>query len=101
MRRLLLAVSLVLAATAALAQNRSAELDKAYEEARAAHLALKEAESRRDQGVESQPGERIGSAAGGSRPTDSYLARQALLEQEVEIARRRYEAAVKRWNEHK
>lgn len=83
-------------------QNRSAELDKAYEETRAAYLALKDAEQRRDQGIESQPGERQGTAAGGaSRPTEAYFARQALLEQEVELARKRYEAAVKRWNDLK
>jgi hypothetical protein len=98
---LLLSAALLLA-TPAFAQNRSAELDKAYEEARAAYLALKDAELRRDQGIESQPGERLGTAAGGgSRPTEAYFARQALLEQEVEAARRRYEAAVKRWNDLK
>ena len=47
-------------------------------------------------------GERLGTAAGGaSRPTEQYWARQALLEQEVELARRRYEAAQKRWNDLK
>ena len=81
--------------------NRTAELDKAVEDARAAYLALQEAEKRRDAGIESQPGERQGSAAGGSRPTDQYFGRQAQLEQEVEFARRRYEAAVKRWNDLK
>lgn len=55
MTRLLLALSL-LAATCAAAQNRSAELDKAYEEARAAYNALRDAERRRDEGLESQPG---------------------------------------------
>jgi hypothetical protein len=100
MKRLIVFLAL-LAAGAAAAQDRSAQLDKAYEEARAAHNALKEAEARRDKGVESQPGERAGSAAGGSRPTENYFARQALLEQEVELARRRYDAAMKRWNELK
>ena len=84
------------------AQDRSSELDKAYEETRAAYLALKEAEKRRDQGVDSQAGERLGTAGGGaSRPTEQYWARQALLEQELELARRRYEAAQKRWNDLK
>ena len=81
--------------------DRSAALDKAVEEARAAYLALQEAEKRRDAGVESQAGERTGSAAGGSRPNDQYIGRQAQLEQEVEFARRRYEAAAKRWNDLK
>ena len=86
---------------AASAQNRSAELDKAYDEARAAYNALQEAEARRDRGVESLPGERQGSAAGGSRPTGNYFARQAILEQQVELARQRYETAMKRWNDLK
>ena len=81
--------------------SRTAELDKAVEDARAAYLALQEAEKRRDAGIESQPGERQGSAAGGSRPNEQYFGRQAQLEQEVEFARRRYEAAVKRWNDLK
>ena len=52
--------------------------------------------------VESLPGERTGSAAGGgSRPNENYFARQAILEQEVESARKRYEAALKRWNDLK
>jgi type II secretory pathway pseudopilin PulG len=85
----------------ALAQDRTAELDKAVEEARTAYLALQEAEKRRDQGIESQAGERQGSAGGGSRPNDAYFGRQAQLEQEVELARKRYEAAQKRWNDLK
>jgi hypothetical protein len=97
----LVALALLLYAAGAAAQNRSAELDKAYEDARAAYAALKDAEARRDRGAESQPGERQSSAAGGSRPTENYFARQAILEQEVEIARRRYEAASKHWNDLK
>ena len=100
MKRWLLLICL-LAAGAVAAQDRSAELDKAYEEARAAHEALKAAQSRRDEGVESEPGERIGTAAGGSRPTESYFARQAILEHELEAARRRYDAAIERWNDLK
>jgi hypothetical protein len=98
----LLAVALITTSSLVLAQNRSAELDKAYEETRAAYLALKEAEKRRDEGVTPEAGERLGTAAGGaSRPSDQYFARQAQLEQEVELARRRYEAAQKRWNDLK
>jgi Ni/Co efflux regulator RcnB len=102
MKRLLLALLLAAFSSVVAAQaNRTAELDKAVEDARAAYLVLQEAEKRRDAGVESQPGERQGSAAGGSRPNDQYFGRQAQLEQEVEFARRRYEAAVKRWNDLK
>ena len=83
-------------------QNRSAELDKAYEETRAAYLALQEAERRRDAGVTPEPGERSGTAGGGaSRPNEQYFGRQAQLEHEVELARKRYEAAAKRWNDLK
>ena len=89
-------------ATPLLAQNRTAELDKAYEETRAAYLALQEAEKRRDAGIASEPGERSGTAAGGaSRPNEQYFARQSQLEQEVELARKRYEAAAKHWNDLK
>jgi hypothetical protein len=106
MRRLIFTIAVCAAcafSTSILAQNRSAELDKAYEEARAAYLALKDAEQRRDQGVEPLPGERLGTAAagGGSRPSEQYFGRQAQLEQEVELARKRYEAAQKRWNDLK
>ena len=96
-----LTLALFLWSAGAAAQNRSAELDKAYEEARAAYNAVQEAEARRDRGAESLPGERQSSAAGGSRPTENYFARQAILEQEVELARRRYDAAMKRWNDLK
>jgi len=100
MKRWLLAL-MFLAATSVAAQNRTAELDKAYEEARAAYTAYQQALARRDQGIESQPGERQASAAGGSRPNENYFARQAILEQEVELARKRYDAAMKRWNDLK
>lgn len=96
-----LSLALCLFAVGASAQNRSAELDKAYEEARAAYNALQEVEARRDRGVDSLPGERQSSAAGGSRPTENYFARQAILEQQVELARQRYQAAMKRWNDLK
>ena len=91
----------LLLAVSAHAQDRVKELDKAYEEARAAHFALREAEARRDQGIEPQAGEVQGTASGGTRPTEQYRGRQLMLEQEVELARRRYEAALKRWNDLK
>lgn len=100
MKRFVL-LSLLAAAMPLAAQNRSADLDKAYEEARAAYNAYQQALARRDQGVESQPGERTASAAGGSRPNENYFARQAIVEQQVELARQRYEAAMKRWNDLK
>jgi len=92
--------ALAILGTAA-AQNRPSELDKAYEEARAAAIALKDAEARRDQGIEPQEGERMGTSSGGTRATPQYLGRQQLLEHEADMARRRYEAALKRWNDLK
>jgi len=100
MKRFVLWSLLALAMPVA-AQNRTADLDKAYQEARTAYNEWQSAIARRDQGVESQAGERIGSAAGGSRPNENYFARQAILEQQVELARQRYEAAMKRWNDLK
>jgi len=98
----LIAVALITTSSLALAQNRSAELDKAVEEARTAYLALEQAEQRRDEGIAPEAGERLGTAGGGaSRPGEQYFARQAQLEQEVELARKRYEAAQKRWNDLK
>jgi hypothetical protein len=102
MRAVLIFVFLAaLGASAAAQSNRSAELDKAVEEARQAYLALQEAERRRDAGIAPEPGDRQGSAAGGTRPTEQYFARQAQAEMEVEMARKRYEAAQKRWNDLK
>jgi hypothetical protein len=42
-----------------------------------------------------------GTASGGTRPGEQYRGRQMLLEQEVELARKRYDAALKRWNDLK
>jgi len=83
------------------APNRTAELDKAYEEVRTAYTALQAAEARRDQGIESQPGERTGTVSGASRPNENYFARQAVIDLDVENARKRYDAALKRWNDLK
>ena len=101
MKRLLLCT--LLACSAAYAQapsDRSAQLEQAYQEARAAAVALEQAIQRRDEGAESQSGERS-AVAGGSRPNENYFARQALLEQEVMLAQKRYDAAVRRWSDLK
>ena len=100
MKALVLVFSMLVGFAAA-AQDRRSELDKAYEEARAAYQALKDAEARRDQGLEPQAGDRQGTASGGTRPTEQYFGRQQLLEQEAEMARRRYDAALRRWNDLK
>ena len=101
MKRLIPVVLLCVSSALAAQTNRGMELDKAVEEARAAHLALKEAAQRRDQGVEPQAGERLGTAAGSTRPSEQYVVRQTELERAVELARLRYEAAMKRWNDLK
>ena len=101
MKRLVLVLLLGLCGSVNAQQNRSSPLDQAYDEVRASYTALQQVLARRDQGIESLPGERTGSAAGGSRPNENYFARQAILEQEVEQARKRYEAALKRWNDLK
>lgn len=88
-------------AGAAGAQAERSALDKAYEEANAAQLVLQQAQARRDRGAVPEEGERSGTVGGSSRLNEAYFARQALLEQEVELARKRYEEALKRWNDLK
>jgi hypothetical protein len=99
--KVLAAVVSLLLASSAIAQGSERALDRAYEEARAAYFALKEAETRREAGLAVQEGDRQGTASGGTRPTEQYLGRQQLLEYELEMARRRYQAALKRWNDLK
>lgn len=103
MKRLLILV-VILFASSAFAQepeSRTTQLDRAYDEVRAAGAALKAAEAKREQGEEPQPGERTGTVGGFSRLNDTYFARQQALEQEIAAARKRYEDAVKRWNDLK
>jgi hypothetical protein len=102
----ILALLLAVVASAAFAQaqpsqDKRSALDIAFEEARAAQNALQAAEARREQGAEPQLGERTGNATGGTRLNDNYAVRQAALDQEVAFARRRYELALKRWNDLK
>ena len=56
-----------------------------------AREALKKAEAAREAGKEPLPGERLGTAGGGSRLTDAYFARQKSLEGAVDAARKRVE----------
>jgi hypothetical protein len=58
-----------------------------------AQKALEDAEAARAAGVEALPGERIGTAGGASRLTESYDARQRQLADAVERARRELEQA--------
>jgi len=100
MKRFLILLVTLCASIASAQTPEPSTLDKASEEARVAQLALRAAEAKRDQGAEPQEGERTGTV-GGSRLNEAYLARQALLEQEVAAARKRYEEALKRWNDLK
>ena len=59
----------------------------------AAYKALQEAEAARAAGKEPLPGERIGTAGGGSRLNEAYDARQRQLDEAVEKARRDLEQA--------
>jgi len=103
MKRLLMLV-VILFAGSAFAQpleTRTTLLDRAYDEVRAADAALKAAEAKRDLGEEPQPGERSGTVSGFTRLNENYQARQQAIEREVAAARKRYDDAVKRWNDLK
>src|SRR3990172_5324148 len=66
MKRLVIVFSL-LSAPGSAAQARSADVARAQGEVVAASRALREAEAKRERGVEPLPGERIGTAGGGRR----------------------------------
>jgi hypothetical protein len=55
---------------------------------RDAEQSLRAAEEAKRSGEEPLPGERLGTAGGGSRLSDEYFERQKQLEQNVETARR-------------
>jgi hypothetical protein len=65
------------------------------QDAQEARLALKKAEVALEEGKTPLPGERIGTAGGGSRLTEAYFARQKSLEDAVAAARRRVEDATR------
>jgi hypothetical protein len=76
------------------ADNRAQRLRAATEEVEAATQALAQARTRLETGKEPLPGERTGTAGGGSRLNDDYWARQASNEQAVAQAQARLDAAV-------
>jgi hypothetical protein len=61
-------------------------LDEANADVVRAEMLLEDARKRQEAGVEPLPGERIGTASGGSRLSDDYLARQKRLAEEVAVA---------------
>jgi hypothetical protein len=81
------------------ARQREQALDQAHAEVIAAFNALKEAQQRREAGVEPLPGERLGIGRGASRLADSYFRRQQALDGEVGAAQQRLEQAYARRNE--
>jgi Domain of unknown function (DUF4124) len=80
-------------------RQRERALDKAHAEVIAALDALKEAQRRREAGVEPLPGERAGNRRGGSRLAPSYFERQQALDDAVSAAQRRVEQAYARRND--
>jgi hypothetical protein len=72
---------------------RSAEREQRQQRVREAEQALKLAEDAKRAGEEPLPGERLGTAGGGSRLSDEYFQRQKQLEQRVEEARRELDEA--------
>jgi Domain of unknown function (DUF4124) len=74
-------------------ENARTGREGADERVRAAQQSLQRAEDARAAGKEPLPGERIGTAGGGSRLNESYEARQRQLDAAVEKARRDLEEA--------
>jgi hypothetical protein len=67
--------------------------EDAEDKVRAAEQALRDAEAARAAGKEPLASERIGTAGGASRITDDYYARQKMLDDAVEKARRELDQA--------
>lgn len=99
--RAALAVLLLAFATAlgAQEQDRSALLERAYEEVVTSGALLKRAEEAREAGKEPLPGERLGTKSGYSRLAPEYWERQKRLEDDVGRAKARLDDALDRWNE--
>lgn len=80
-------------------RQRERALDAADAEVTAAANALKEAQRRREAGVEPLPGERLGKVGGGSNFAPAYFERQQALDGEVSAAQQRLEEAYARRDE--
>ena len=96
MRRFLATLFVLAVAAGAADPNRSAELERAYQDMVAAQRVLEGAKQRRDR-LEPEEGERAGTAKGTSRLKPDYFERQRSLEREVALAQWRYEQATERW----
>lgn len=78
---------------------RLAALERAQADIVEANRALALAVEQRERGAEPLPGERLGTAGGGSRLAPAYFERQAQLEEGVRRARARLDAAYAAKNE--
>jgi hypothetical protein len=79
-------------------QNRQQNQQQAQAELQTAQQELQAAQQAVQNGVEPLEGERIGTAGGGTRFTDSYHLRQRQLADNLQRAQARYEAAVQKAN---
>jgi len=59
---------------------------------------VQRAQAAREKGIEPLAGERLGIVSGASRLAPEYWERQKRLEEEVDLARRRLDEALERWN---
>jgi hypothetical protein len=75
-------------------RNDEAAWAKATEEIRSAEDALDAAKVAQQSGIEPLPGEMMGIAGGGARPSEAYFARQRALADKVKEAQARVDAAV-------
>ena len=81
-------------------KQRSDRLEAANAEVVAATKALEEAKARQAAGVEPEEGDRTGTArAGASRRNSAYLERQQQLQDAVDAAQKRLDAAYKARND--
>lgn len=80
--------------------QRLADLEAADAEVKEANRALAEARKRQEAGIEPEEGERVGTVrAGRGRAREEYLERQRELQDAVDAAQKRLDAAYKRLNE--
>jgi hypothetical protein len=77
--------------------ERARALDEALNSLRLAEAELRAAEMAREAGIEPLPGERLGIVGPGSRLTEAYFERQQTLEERVESARQRLDAAQRQY----
>jgi hypothetical protein len=75
-------------------RSDEAALAKATQEIRSAEEALSAAKLAQQSGVAPVPGEMVGNARGGVRPSEAYFARQQQLADDVKKAQVRVDAAI-------